>query len=162
MSVFFGQYDKTAQTNGATRGNGELRHIDEEEALTPIPTIVEREATISALARQLTQGTQTGHTVDVFAPTRSNDLDPSSPEFDPKKWVRGLSRMIQAEGTMADRRLGLSFRDLSVYGYGSEAGESISSYTFPPLTSNRLSKDRSQRVVEHGAECSRSGSQPQT
>lgn len=64
--------------------------------------------------------------------------------------------MIQAEGTIGDRRLGLSFRDLSVYGYGSEAGESILLYTFPPLTSNRLSKDRSQRIVEHGAECSRS------
>ena len=156
MSVFFGQYDKTAQTNGATRGNGELPRLDEETFVTPIPTAAEREATISALARQLTQGTLTGQVVDVFAPTRSDDLDPSSPEFDPRKWVQGLSRMIHAEGTMGDRRLGLSFRDLSVYGYGSEAGESILLYTFPPLTPNRLSEDRPQRIVEHGAECSRS------
>jgi hypothetical protein len=138
MSIFFGQYDKTAQTNGATRGNGELRHIDEEEA--PIPSTAQREATISALARQLTQGTLTGQTVDVFAPTRSNDLDPSSPEFDPKKWVRGLSRMIQAEGTMTDRRLGLSFRDLSVYGYGSEAGESLSLYHTSPIDIDQIIK----------------------
>ena len=125
MSVFFGQYDKTAQTNGATRGNGQLPRLDEESLVTPIPTAAEREATISALARQLTQGTLTGQVVDVFAPTRSDDLDPSSTEFDPRKWVQGLSRMIHAGGTMGDRRLGLSFRDLSVYGYGSEAGESI-------------------------------------
>lgn len=71
MSVFFGQYDKTAQTNGATKGNGELPRLDEETFVTPIPTAAEREATISALARQLTQGTLTGQVVDVFAPTRS-------------------------------------------------------------------------------------------
>jgi hypothetical protein len=162
MSVFFGQYDKTAQTNGATRGNGALHRVDEEEPVTPIPTTAEREATISALARQLTQGTQTGQTVDVFASTRSNDLDPSSPEFDPKKWVQGLSQMIQAEGTMVDRRLGLLFRDLSVYGYGSDAGESLHSQIKSLLILNRLPKDCPQRAVDHSAECSRSDSQSQT
>lgn len=123
MSVFFGQYDKTAQTNGAIRGKGQLHRVDEEDFDTPIPTTAEREAAISSLARQLTRDTQTGQTVNVFAPGRSDDLDPSSSNFDPKKWVQGLSQMVQADGVLADRRLGLSFRNLSVYGYGSDAGE---------------------------------------
>lgn len=125
MSVFFGQYDKSAQTNGVPaqgQFKPHLAQLNEEEETSMLSSDTDRGAAIQDLARQITQGTQDRQQVDVFASDRSSDLDPSSPDFNPKKWVQGLSQMVYADDKSVDRSLGMSFRNLSVYGYGSDAG----------------------------------------
>ncbi|KKZ61668.1 hypothetical protein EMCG_03777 [[Emmonsia] crescens] len=46
-------------------------------------------------------------------------LDPSHPQFDFFKWARKLMRLIEDEG-IKRRRTGITFKNLSVYGSGSE------------------------------------------
>ena len=84
----------------------------------------QRAESITGLARQLTrQSTRTANTgEDLFNYRQGSDLDPFSENFNAKKYVKGIQALLDATGT--ERLSGLSWSNLSVHGYGSDAGES--------------------------------------
>lgn len=51
-----------------------------------------------------------------------SDLDPYSPIFDARKWTRALAKLNSS--AMPSRIAGVSFSNLSIHGYGSDAGAS--------------------------------------
>ncbi|TXT15780.1 hypothetical protein VHUM_00283 [Vanrija humicola] len=55
---------------------------------------------------------------DLFDYEPGSDLDPYSDNFDVQKWTR---RLVQASGDRPHRTAGIAYRNLNVYGYGSDA-----------------------------------------
>ncbi len=54
-----------------------------------------------------------------FLGATNPELDPNSDKFNLKAWLQALIGLPKAETTERRRNLGLSFRDLSAYGFGS-------------------------------------------
>ena len=59
-----------------------------------------------------------------------SEYDPHSEKFNAAKWVKKISGLASAQGP--SRRSGISYKNMSVHGYGSDAGE------FPKPTSSSL------------------------
>jgi ATP-binding cassette subfamily G (WHITE) protein 2 (PDR) len=140
----FSNYDKTSRDGGAPaqrRQDGTLlTDTDEkEEFFTPMEKRQEevaelaRQVTRQSLTRQTTNGSQSqnilgrvlsrvsSHTEGVnpveYEP--GSDMDPYSDNFNIRKWTRNAVKGSDGTG----RSSGLSFKNLSVFGYGSDAGE---------------------------------------
>lgn len=109
---------------------------DVEEVFTPIE---ERHEQITQLARQITRQStrneglhrvQSNGTAleagDLFDYEEGSDLDPFSENFDVRRWTKLALRNRET----APRTAGISYNNLNVFGYGSEAGE------VPLVTSN--------------------------
>lgn len=77
---------------------------------------------VAALARRLTQAsTRPGH-ANTVNPFESNDpaLDPTSSSFDAKLWAHTLFNAFEQDPSKYPRQpIGVSWRDLSVHGFGS-------------------------------------------
>ncbi|KAK6067384.1 multidrug resistance protein cdr1 [Seiridium cupressi] len=76
---------------------------------------------VAALARRLTQASARSepHNVNPFL-SSSPWLDPQSPQFDAKKWGQALLQAFAEDPAKYPRQpIGVSWRSLSVYGYGS-------------------------------------------
>ncbi|KAK9788691.1 putative ABC transporter domain-containing protein [Seiridium cardinale] len=76
---------------------------------------------VAALARRLTQASARSepHNVNPFL-SSSPSLDPQSPQFDAKKWGQALLQAFAEDPAKYPRQpIGVSWRSLSVYGYGS-------------------------------------------
>lgn len=77
---------------------------------------------IAHIARQLSrQSTRGGHGENIFGDDKDPALDPFSPHFNARRWVRGATRLAHESGP--SRTSGLSYRNMSVHGFGSESGE---------------------------------------
>lgn len=73
---------------------------------------------IRQLARRLTRQSEQGH-APLFPVNASSALDPNGPDFDVRAWAKAFyqSRMSAANGTWP-RKVGIAFKDLHVYGFG--------------------------------------------
>jgi ATP-binding cassette subfamily G (WHITE) protein 2 (PDR) len=84
----------------------------------------ERAQEVNTIARHLSRHS-TNRTVvgenDLFNYNPDSDLDPFSAKFDARKWVKGVS--AASRDNTPQRLSGVSFRGLSVHGFGSDAGE---------------------------------------
>ena len=124
------------------------------------------EAGIANLARQMsrqvsragTAGAGSGGVAgNVFDYEEGSDLDPYSKAFDAKKWVRSLQRLSEEDDGTAQRTSGVAYKGMSVHGFGSDAGTSMSLFKSrvdirPEHVRRaelmaRLSKDRVQRLL---------------
>jgi ATP-binding cassette subfamily G (WHITE) protein 2 (PDR) len=78
---------------------------------------------ISALARQLSRVSTTADAeLHAFSPKPGTRLDPNSSNFDPRAWVKAFVKLVEAEdGSAPPRSLGVAFKSLNVFGWGSGA-----------------------------------------
>ena len=81
----------------------------------------QREHSIAGLARQFSRQS-VAVTDNLFQYEQGSDLDPFSETFNARKYVKSLAAMSSAEGRV--KRSGLAWTNLSVHGYGSDAGKS--------------------------------------
>ena len=85
---------------------------------------------VGELARQFTrQSMNTGGIENVFDYEEGSDLDPNSSNFDARKYTRALGDMIRGAGV--ERLAGISYRNLSVHGFGSEADYQVTVSNLP-------------------------------
>lgn len=89
---------------------------------------------IEALARRLTRAsTAAADELHAFAPQPGSRLDPNSPNFDARAWVKAYIRLAESEdGAAPPRSLGVAFKKLHVFGWTSGA-EHQKSYVDYPL-----------------------------
>lgn len=88
---------------------------------------------IEALARQLTRASTTvGAELHAFCPLPGTRLDPGSPNFDARAWVKAFVKLDESEdGSAPPRSLGVAFRDLNVFGWGTGAEHQKSVVDYP-------------------------------
>lgn len=95
------------------------------------PDLGSRQDDIGDLARQLTQ--TSAHIADeikAYDPDPGSHLDPHSPSFDARAWVKALVKLAETDPEAAPARfLGVAFRNLSAYGWstGTESQPTVSS-----------------------------------
>jgi ATP-binding cassette, subfamily G (WHITE), member 2, PDR len=126
-------YDRQEHTTGAgvqrrvslDPGQGHLydqRAVDGDEPERPPMSPEQREAEVHHLARQMTTlSTRTAE--NLFDYEQGGPLDPFSDKFEAKRWVKALAQLSKSEGSAPGRMSGISYRNMSVHGYGSDAGE---------------------------------------
>lgn len=83
-------------------------------------TADQRSNAIGELARQMSRQ-YSRRDENLFDYQEGSDLDPFSDVFDAKKYTRALGNMSRGAGY--ERLSGVSYKDLSVHGFGSDAGE---------------------------------------
>lgn len=78
---------------------------------------------IGELARQLSRvSTTAGTELQAFSPQPGSKLDPNSTNFDPRVWVKAFVKLVESEeGSAPPRSLGVAFKNLNVFGWGSGA-----------------------------------------
>ena len=76
-------------------------------------------------SRQSQHKGSAGHDTDApltpFDGAEGTPLDPSSPNFNARKWTEAMLRLQANDPHNPARTAGFSFRDLSAYGYGSSS-----------------------------------------
>ena len=78
-----------------------------------------REFEIAELARSLSrQSTWTSVPDNPFEAEKDSALDPSSPNFRARQWVKSMIKLNKAENKTPGRTAGVAFRNLSVHGFG--------------------------------------------
>lgn len=75
-----------------------------------------------SLYRTLTGQSNVDH-AKLFEYEAGSDLDPYSASFDAKKWTKSMAQM--SRNNLPARSAGIAYRNLSVHGYGSDAGASV-------------------------------------
>ena len=86
----------------------------------------DRDADIVSIARQASNtGEITALSDKLFKYEKNSPLDPFGVDFNPRLWVRMMSHVSRQ--SKAQRLSGMSYRDLSVHGFGSDAGQRYSS-----------------------------------
>lgn len=74
-----------------------------------------------SLYRTLTGQSNVDH-AKLFEYETGSDLDPYSASFDAKKWTKSMAQL--SRNNLPVRNAGIAYRNLSVHGYGSDAGAS--------------------------------------
>lgn len=78
-----------------------------------------RELEVAVLARTLTgQSTWSNVPGNPFDAEKDSALDPSSPNFRARTWVKSMIKLNEAENKTPGRTAGVAFRNLSVHGFG--------------------------------------------
>lgn len=101
----------------------------EEPSQTMDQTLASRNQQVSALARHMSRMSSSATAVNPFEYDKDSDFDPFSEKFDVRKWTRHVMHFQEGGETAKGRRSGVSFRNLGVHGFGSDAGESFDSTT---------------------------------
>ncbi|KAH6884150.1 ABC-2 type transporter-domain-containing protein [Thelonectria olida] len=84
------------------------------------PTSIDGE--IEDLARRFS--TTIGDELHAFKPQPGSQLDPNSPHFDAREWVKALVKLNDSDPNSApSRSLGVAFQNLSVHGWGTGGAE---------------------------------------
>jgi len=94
---------------------------DNDQSSTPMSmteTLHSRSQHITSLARNMSRRSEQGN---LFEYEEGSDLDPFSDNFDAPKWTRQMATMRE-EGAPG-RKAGLAYKNMSVHGFGSDAGE---------------------------------------
>lgn len=85
---------------------------------------------LEELARQLTQESEDiGEELKAFNPELGSHLDPKSPTFDARAWIKALIKLSETDPKAAPSRfLGVAFKKLSAYGWstGTESQPTVS------------------------------------
>lgn len=77
------------------------------------------EIEVAELAKTLTsQSTWSNVPGNPFEAERNSALDPSSPNFRARQWVKSIIKLTEAENKTPGRTAGIAFRNLSAHGYG--------------------------------------------
>lgn len=132
-------YDGTASSAGTTQPTpaqlqAKQHNESDDDTATVVPSHTPTED-VGQLARYLsTQSTSTGG--NLFEYEKDSVLDPFGDKFDSKLWVRKFASL---EDWGQDRASGVSFKNLSVFGYGTDAG----GFHFVPFHSLR----RTERML---------------
>lgn len=100
---------------------GEEEINDEATEMSQAETLAHREQGVTELARQLTRQS-TRMPENPFNYQEGSDLDPFAANFDARKYTRALAKLSQGAGV--GRLSGVSYKNLSVHGFGTDAGES--------------------------------------
>jgi ATP-binding cassette subfamily G (WHITE) protein 2 (PDR) len=133
-----------------------------EEPVEPVePTTAEqRNEQVTQLARQLTRQSVTAQSLHramtsessanvvdsgLFEYEKGSDLDPYSPTFDARKWTKSLAQLNRK--TLPVRTAGMSYRNMSVHGFGSDAGECSSCFSTNHHTVSILPRSHFPRPV---------------
>lgn len=122
-STFF-DWANYSSGNKATSTSPDLASSDSGDTFTGNGN---RDEKVNQLARQLTNrsslhgGGSGGTNDDIFAYEKGSDLDPFSETFDAKRWVKTLTGLNRERGSV--RASGVSYRNMSVHGFGSDSGE---------------------------------------
>lgn len=103
--------------------------IVNDDSATPVESDELRDKEIQDLARTFSRLSQekniTGvseEAINTFLdPTQDPELDPNSPEFSSRKWVRNTLQMTRDPARFPRRTAGVSFKNLNVFGYGTAA-----------------------------------------
>ena len=128
----------TGSRFGLAQGQPSIAEADHEP-----PTVYERNDQVQSVARQISRQSHTSHpttqqrvpldhsisrqssdtVVDhtLFAYDKGSSLDPFSSSFDARQWTRSLVKLNTEAGP--SRSSGISFQNMSVHGYGSDAGK---------------------------------------
>ena len=102
-------------------------HDDDSNTMTTASSS-DLEDAIGTIARQISNlGDDATISNKLFNYEKESPLDPFGSNFDPKLWVRMMGHVSRE--SRGERLSGLSYRDLSVHGFGSDAGASDMSYT---------------------------------
>ncbi|WVQ84203.1 hypothetical protein IAT38_006354 [Cryptococcus sp. DSM 104549] len=117
-------YDRTGHTAGTPLDRTTSHpHFTDNQPGDDLPHQTEEDRTreIGHLARQLSRQSVAGpqDTSQLFDYEKGGDLDPFSKEFDARKWTKMMMSASQESGP--SRRAGLSFANMSVHGFGSDA-----------------------------------------
>jgi hypothetical protein len=88
---------------------------DDEETTVPSPSPSDE---INSLARYLSAQQNTG---DLFNYEKESVLDPYGPKFDARLWISKFAN-LDDWASVPGRKSGISFKDLTVFGYGTDAG----------------------------------------
>ena len=145
MSVI-GNFTASVQDSSTQMGRTNQRRLAEfvpyDELVDMGTPFEQREAAAQELARSLTgNSAQIGERI--FSAERGSEFDPFSPKFDARKWTQGLSQLAREAEGATGRMAGVSFKSMSVYGYGSDSGK-LETQLVWTLTWPRLSKDGQQ------------------
>ncbi|KAJ5701887.1 hypothetical protein N7488_009435 [Penicillium malachiteum] len=119
-------YSKTDHNSGSvSTKQPEDSYGDEQEETETGDISTQNRQRVATLARQLTNTSshdrsQENLRVNPFKGTDIPALDPSSPEFDAKRWAQTVVQLMSEDPErFVPRKAGLSFRNLSVLGFGS-------------------------------------------
>lgn len=96
---------------------------DNDQSSTPMSmtdTLHSRTQHITSLARNMSRRSE--QQGNLFEYEEGSDLDPFSDKFDAPKWTRQLAAM--RDDGAPGRQAGLAYKNMSVHGFGSDAGES--------------------------------------
>lgn len=103
-------------------------HEEKTASVTPDESEELRHQEITKLARtfsQLSQQQSSGSSSDAINTfldaSKDPELDPSSSDFNSRKWVRNTLRMTRDPDRFPRRTAGVSFQNLNVFGYGTAA-----------------------------------------
>jgi hypothetical protein len=98
---------------------------DDQGQDTPVPSPAPSDD-IGRLARYLSSRDQ--HTGDLFNYEKDSVFDPYGDKFDAKLWISKFAQ-LDDWASVQERKSGISFKDLTVFGYGTDAGESSRSHS---------------------------------
>ncbi|KAJ5630294.1 ABC multidrug transporter A-2 [Penicillium longicatenatum] len=118
-----------AQETNTTETTSSLsEHEEKTESVTPAESEELRHQEITKLARtfsRLSQQQSSGSSSDAINtfldPSKNPELDPSSSDFNSRKWVRNTLQMTRDPDRFPRRTAGVSFQNLNVFGYGTAA-----------------------------------------
>ncbi|KAL4812296.1 ABC-2 type transporter-domain-containing protein [Aspergillus spinulosporus] len=98
----------------STRYNEALSAVEQEDKL---------HNEVANVAKRLSTPSASGHgQPQVLSPTPGSNLDPSSPAFDARTWVKDFNRLLESDPESAPpRSLGVAFKQLGVFAYGTAA-----------------------------------------
>lgn len=109
-------YDRTASK--LTRPQSHSQSYEDDEA-TPVPSPAPSEE-IGQLARHLSSQQSTG---EIFNYAKGSVLDPFGDKFDAKLWINKFANQDE-RANVQGRKSGISLKDLTVFGHGTDAGKS--------------------------------------
>lgn len=95
------------------------RSESESEAELEKQRQVKTDKTINELARSLTRQSTWSHVPgNPFEAAADSELDPNSPNFKARSWVKSMIKLNHDENKTPGRTSGVSFRNLNVHGFG--------------------------------------------
>lgn len=115
-------YPPTGDTLYPSGGAG----AEQGDSATPMSmseTLHSRTQNVTQLARQMSRMSERTMT-NLFDYQEGSDLDPFSDQFDARKWTKGMVSLRDAE--TPQRQAGLAYKNMSVHGFGTDAGRSCS------------------------------------
>lgn len=107
-------------TDGALYPSGDSEHDQSSTPMSMTDTLTSRTQHITSLARNMSRRSE--QQGDLFEYEEGSDLDPFSNNFNAPKWTRRLAA-LRDEGAPG-RQAGLAYKNMSVHGFGSDAGKS--------------------------------------
>ena len=114
MSIGHSPFNHDRKAPLPTQSHPHLHPVEEYEGSSPSPS-----EEIFQLARQISSSAD-GH---IFNYEKGSILDPFHENFDSRLWISKFAN-LEDWALASDRQSGISFKDMTVFGYGTDAGKS--------------------------------------